>query len=68
MSKSVLDGYRTETELACELNRSTKTLQRWRRERIGPPWVKVGNLILYPVNGFRVWLENHERCGVEKVA
>jgi DNA-binding transcriptional MerR regulator len=38
----------TETQLAKRWNITTRTLQIWRRERIGPPFIVVGkNTVLY---------------------
>jgi hypothetical protein len=31
-------------------------LQKWREQRIGPPWIKFGKAILYPDEGFEEWL------------
>ncbi|MGH6671788.1 MAG: DNA-binding protein [Xanthobacteraceae bacterium] len=34
---------------------SEGTLRNWRAMRIGPPFVKVGKAVLYPVEGLNVW-------------
>lgn len=34
---SVLAGYLTRKTLAAQLNKSTRTLDRWHARRIGPP-------------------------------
>ncbi|MGA8618535.1 MAG: hypothetical protein WB660_08460 [Candidatus Sulfotelmatobacter sp.] len=41
---SVLDGYIRETDLARQLNRSVRTLQRLAARRRGPPRIKIGRL------------------------
>lgn len=39
----------TETELAHRWSISIKTLQRWRSEERGPPYIKLSKAIRYPV-------------------
>ena len=34
---------------AAELGRSVRTLDRWHALKFGPPRIKIGKLILYPV-------------------
>ena len=55
----VLDDYLTERILAAQLYKSERTLQRWRRLRIGPTPTIVGNKILYAIDDVRTWL--HEQ-------
>ena len=50
---SVLDGYISETDLAKQLNRSARTLQRLAARRLGPPRIKVGRLVFYKVDSVR---------------
>lgn len=40
----------TETELAHRWNVSIKTLQRWRSEERGPPYIKLSKAVRYPVD------------------
>jgi hypothetical protein len=57
-----LANHKTSKELAALLKERTGTgtermLRLWRQRRIGPPWVKIGhNIILYPDDGFDMWL------------
>jgi hypothetical protein len=60
---SPLENYRTSKELAADLKQKTghgceRTLQIWRAKRNGPPWVKVGGSVLYPMDGFNEWLKS----------
>jgi hypothetical protein len=52
----LLDGWVTEHELAAELNRNIRTLQRWRDRRIGPPFAMMGDRPIYNVENVRRWL------------
>ncbi len=54
--RAVLDDYLTEAELARELDRSKRTLERWRRLRTGPVPTICGNKVLYAVDDVRKWL------------
>ena len=44
---SPLNDYLTKDELARELRRSTRTLDRWHTRRVGPPRTRAQKLILY---------------------
>lgn len=45
----------TETELARRWSISIKTLQRWRSEERGPPFIKLSKAIRYPVDEIIVY-------------
>ena len=53
----------TETELARRWNISAKTLQRWRCEDAGPPYIKLSKAVRYPV-GEIVAYEQANRQGM----
>ena len=52
--------YYTRDELAAELTISARTLDRWERERRGPPQTKVGHQIRYRKESVRAWLLKNE--------
>jgi ABC-type nitrate/sulfonate/bicarbonate transport system ATPase subunit len=59
---SILAGYHTEDALLVALKergvkKSRRTLQIMRQQRLGPPWTKIGNTVLYPDDGFIAWLK-----------
>ena len=56
---SPLNEFLTKEQLARDLNRSTRTLDRWHVQRIGPPRTKVrrSKLILYKKSTVAAWLE-----------
>ena len=64
----VLDDYLTERDLARQLDKSERTLQRWRRLRIGPTPTIVGNKILYAVDDVRAWLRAQRQEAVDALA
>ena len=47
----------TETELAKRLNVSLASVRRWRLERRGPAFVKVGALVRYRPEDLDTWAE-----------
>jgi len=57
----VLEGYVTKPELAQQLRKSTRTLDRLERQRVGPPRTKIGRSILYRIESVREWLQAQER-------
>ena len=63
---TALENHQTEKELAASLKAKTgfgcvRTLRKWREQRIGPPWIKFGKVILYPNDGFEAWLRSLEQ-------
>jgi hypothetical protein len=65
---SVLDGYISEADLARQLNRSVRTLQRLAARRLGPPRTKIGRLVFYNVAHIRDWLSQQEQPARKPVA
>jgi hypothetical protein len=57
---NLLENYLTEPALAAELGKGPRTLQLWRARRVGPPWTKNGNRVLYPKDGVLRWLEQQQ--------
>lgn len=62
-----LANYLTEAELAKKLKArcgfgEVRTLRKWRAQRTGPPWRRLGNVIIYPNDGFEGWL----RAGLQQ--
>lgn len=47
----------TTGELAAELHRSTETVKRWRRERKGPPFLRLQGRVLYDRADVEAWLQ-----------
>lgn len=39
----------TEAELAARWRHSLRSVQRWREEGGGPPWVRIGRRIVYRI-------------------
>ena len=52
----LLDDDFTRREMAAELGKSERTLERWERLRIGPPVTRNGITPLYNKSGARGWL------------
>jgi len=57
----ILEGFLTREQLAAELGKSLRTIDRWEVRRIGPPRVIVGRTIWYRAESVRSWLESCER-------
>jgi hypothetical protein len=52
----------TPRELASRLNRSTVTLERWRRLRIGPPYLRICGRVLYCLGDVAAWIEQQKQA------
>ena len=50
----------TTRECAAELKRAPETLIRWRRQRIGPPFLRVQGRVLYDRNKVEAWLQSKQ--------
>ena len=47
----------TTNELATELKRAPETLVRWRRLRMGPPYLRIQGRVLYDREALDKWLQ-----------
>lgn len=57
----------TTCELADYLSLSERTLIRWRVQRVGPPWTKVGHHVRYRKADIDTWLDRQRREPVREV-
>jgi predicted DNA-binding transcriptional regulator AlpA len=68
MSESVpiLSEFMTIEELAAELGRNKRTLDRWDALGIGPPRTRVGRTVLYRRSSVQKWLvaQEHQAGGL----
>jgi hypothetical protein len=62
-SQPILEDYQTKKELAVEINKTPRTLDRWDRLGIGPPRTIVGRTVLYRRSSTEKWLAAQERQG-----
>lgn len=53
----LVDSLLTTDELAAELKRSPETCCRWRRLRIGPPFLRINGRVLYDRAKVAAWIE-----------
>jgi predicted DNA-binding transcriptional regulator AlpA len=58
---SITAEYMEPQELARELGKSERTLHRWHVERVGPPRVVVGRMVLYRRASVLEWLRSLEQ-------
>jgi hypothetical protein len=56
----ILSEFLTREELAAELRRNPRTLDRWDVLRIGPPRTHVGRQVLYRRASVQKWLAAQE--------
>ena len=47
----------TTNELAIQLKRAPETLVRWRRLRVGPPFIRIQRRVLYDRAQVDAWLD-----------
>lgn len=60
-----MDGFVTEDQLAQRWHMSPRTLQRWRQEGKGPPYLKLGGRVVYPLAEVEVWEQKQRRVGTK---
>ncbi|MGO9419915.1 helix-turn-helix transcriptional regulator [Roseiarcus sp.] len=54
-------GYFDEDQMAKTRGRSKRTLRAERQRGDGPPYTRDGRDVLYPIGGYRAWLEANTR-------
>jgi hypothetical protein len=52
----------TSAQLAAQLNRSVVTLERWRRLRSGPPFIRMLGRVVYRQADVDAWLESQRQA------
>lgn len=57
---TLLNDKLTTAELAAELKRTAHTLERWRRLRVGPPFLRVQGRVLYDRKTVEAWLQDQQ--------
>jgi hypothetical protein len=63
----ILEDFLTREELASELRRSPRTLDRWEVLGIGPPRTIIGRSVLYRRTSTQKWLAAQERAPAELI-
>jgi hypothetical protein len=59
-ANSVLKDYLTKAELAAQLDRSVRSIDRWSLTGYGPPSVRIGRRSLYRREAVLEWLRSLE--------
>ena len=59
-TENILGEYLTKAELAAELNRSTRSVDRWALTGDGPPCVRIGRRTFYRRAAVIEWLRGLE--------
>jgi hypothetical protein len=54
-------GLLTTCELALRWRMSQRTLERWRSDRFGPPWLAIGGRILYREDDIKAFEDRHRK-------
>ena len=67
-SEPILSEFLTKEELAAELRRNPRTLDRWDVPGMGPPRTLVGRQILYRRSSLLKWLAAQERRSTPETA
>ena len=60
-SEAILSEFLTTEELAAELRRNPRTLDRWEVLGMGPPRTHVGRQVLYRRTSVEKWLAAQEQ-------
>ena len=58
----ILADYLSHAELAKQLKKSERTLDRWHALRMGPPRTLIGRDIYYRRDAVKRWLESQEHA------
>lgn len=60
-TETILSEYLTKAELAAQLKRSIRTVDRWALTGDGPPYVRIGKRTLYRKQSVIDWLRSREQ-------
>jgi hypothetical protein len=60
-SEPLLSEFLTKEELAAELRRNVRTLDRWAALGMGPPRTSIGRTVLYRRTSVQRWLAAQEQ-------
>jgi DNA-binding transcriptional MerR regulator len=60
MDETKIDKLLRPGEVAKILRVNPSTISVWRREGVGPPWVKVGGRFRYPEAKLLSWIEQEQ--------
>jgi hypothetical protein len=63
---SLLESYLPEKATADEIGATPRTLSKWRKERIGPAWTRIGRRIFYRRDAVLEWLRSQEEQPVRE--
>lgn len=63
---TILSDYQTREELASELKRDVRTLERWAAQQIGPPITYLGKTPYYRRESVRDWLLSLEQKSIHR--
>lgn len=58
--QTLLADYVKRAELAAQLRKDPRTLERWERQRVGPPVTRIGREPYYFIPSVRDWLRSRE--------
>lgn len=66
----LLDDYLTREQLAEEIDKSVRTIDRWYLERTGPAVTIIGNRRLYHIDDVKAWIRSlrQEMCRARATA
>ena len=59
-TSGLLAAFLSEHQLAAELGKSSRTIARWRALRVGPPWIRLGERVIYRREAVLRWLVSYE--------
>jgi predicted DNA-binding transcriptional regulator AlpA len=63
-SNAAMDALLTETEVSHVLRVSLATLRKWRVDKRGPRFLKIGPLVRYQLEDLREWLSSLPTGGI----
>lgn len=67
-SNELFAGFLSETEFCAAINKTPRTARLWRKRRYGPPYVRIGREIYYPVDDAQRWLRSQMQLPVRAKA
>lgn len=66
INNEIVTDLLTTPQLAAEWQLQPKTLDNWRSQRIGPPYLKINGVVRYSRRAATAWLDAQEHIGGER--
>jgi predicted DNA-binding transcriptional regulator AlpA len=66
-STNVIESFLTDHDVSRITKLSLATVRRWRRQKKGPPYIKIGAAVRYKPESLSAWLQSRPTGGEQSM-